>query len=151
MEETQPALYYEYLFAMDEHTVLVASLILFLASLTQPAFYIDREDKGAWSNSIGLVLTGWMGALMGGGSALAWFANPLIFLAWIFTFKYEIVPVILSVIASALALSFLLFDKVISSEAPVYSKITHYKAGYWFWVLSILVYTIGMVYLRCLV
>jgi len=121
--------------------ILVFSIMLFLSSLTKPAFYIEREDYDAWSNSLILLGFGWSGALAG-GAAIAWFANPLIFLSWVVLFKNIKMSVIASIIATALAISFLFFDKVITSEEPSYSKITAYKAGYWLWLSSIMLFTI---------
>ena len=46
--------------------VLGLSLILFIVSLTQPAFLIEREeDPNAYSDSLTLFLLGWMSFLGG--------------------------------------------------------------------------------------
>ena len=105
-------------------SIVATSASLFILSLTQPAFYIDRIDYAAWSNSFTLVAMGWLGALMGGGAALAWFANPLLMLSWVLLSNYSKASVYTSSIASVSAISFFTSERVISSEAPTYSIIT---------------------------
>lgn len=114
---------------------LILSILLFIISLTQPAFYIDRSDPDGWANSIGLLLIGWTGTLAG-GAGLAWLANPLLLFSWIFFFKKPKVSLRLSVIATFFAASFLMFHKILTDEAGNYSTITVRKAGYWFWLSS---------------
>ncbi len=89
--------------------ILIISVIIFIVSLTQPAFYIDRTDYKAWSNPIGLIFFGWLGSIMGGGSALVWLANPLILTSWIYTFKSDKIAIGSGLLASILAISFLFF------------------------------------------
>ena len=127
--------------------LLILSLLLFVASLTQPAFYIDREDYDAWSNGFGLLVSGWAGALATDGGATAWFANPLILLAWILFSKFEKTATVLAIGAAAFAISFLSVEQVISSEAPTYSKITEIKLGYWLWLYSICTFAAGLLVL----
>lgn len=122
--------------------ILLISISFFLLSLTQPAFYIGRSDPDGWSNSLGLVLIGWSGAL-GGGAGLAWVANPLIFVSWFRTFKRARSSVTLSLLALAFSASFLLFKGIVSDEAGNYSVITERKAGYWLWLISIASFAIG--------
>jgi hypothetical protein len=125
--------------------VLTASILLFLTSLTQPAYYIDRSDYDAWSNSLLLVLFGWLGTIMSGFSAssLAWLANPLLFISWIVFKNKPKRSIYLSFTATALAISFRFSKMVVSSESPSFSEITSYQAGYWLWVLSMAVFFIG--------
>lgn len=124
--------------------MLYISLLLFLLSLTQPAFYIDKKEYDAWASSIGLVVFGWAGALAG-GAGLAWLANPFIFVSWILFKKKIILAALFSIIASGFAISFLFFDKVLTDEGGGFSNITAYKAGYWLWLLSIVVFACAAV------
>jgi hypothetical protein len=126
--------------------ILIISILIFIVSLTQPSYYIDRKDYDAWSNSFLLLIFGWIGA-MGGGSGLIWLANPFILISWILSTKNIKTSIIFSIIASILSLSFLLFEMVISSEAPTYSIITEYKLGYWLWTTSMCFFTIGMIFI----
>ena len=130
--------------------ILILSIVIFLISLTQPAYYIDRTDYDAYSNSFLLLIIGWtslFGGLGGLALLLVWFANPFIFLSWILSSKNIKTSIIFGALASILSLSFLLFTEVISSEAPTYSAITEYKLGYWLWITSICFFTIGMIFI----
>jgi hypothetical protein len=126
--------------------VLVISCVLFIVSLTQPAFYTSAQEPDGWANSLGLVVFGWSGAL-GGDAGLAWFANPLIFLSWIFLFGKTKRSVTTSFFAVLFAGSFLLFKDVLTGEDGTYSIITQRKAGYWLWFLSIVVFALGSTFI----
>ncbi len=128
--------------------LLTISVLLFVISLTQPAFYIDRSDYDAWSNPVGIIFIGWLGAIIGRGSALVWFANPLILTSWILILKSERIAIISGILAALLSISFLFFDEVVASEAPTYSLITEYKLGYWLWLSSICLFAIGILMIR---
>ncbi len=127
--------------------VLYISLGLFLLSLTQPAFYIDRVDYDAWSSPIGLLLMGWLGIMAGDSACLAWLANPLLILGGVSLFKFDKFAPVLGILAIAVGLSFLGHTEIISSEAPTYSKITEIKLGYWLWMISMATFTAGSIYL----
>ncbi|QDA58850.1 hypothetical protein [Hymenobacter jejuensis] len=125
--------------------VFVTSILFYLIALTQDAFYIDRVDYNAWSSSLGLLLIGWLGILLGSGAALTWLANPLLIFSWIMLFNDKRTAIVASSIASLFAITFLLFDKVITSEAPTYSNITHYRLGYWLWLTSCITMMAGSI------
>jgi hypothetical protein len=118
-------------------------MVCYCLSLTQDAFYIDRVDHNAWSSGLWLLLIGWLGALMGSGAALTWLANPVLFFSWFLLSGNTKSAVLAGVAASIIALSFLLFTEVITSEAPTYSTITFYGLGYWLWLSSCLIIAIG--------
>lgn len=119
-----------------KHIAIVVSIGLYALSLTQDAYYIAGDDPKAWASGWVLLLLGWIGAI-GFDAGLAWFANPLLFISWVMHFtKNELGSVKAGAVATAFALSFLLFDKVISSEAPTYSEIIGYGFGYWLWLSS---------------
>lgn len=123
--------------------ILGVSILLYVISLTQECYYVDKMNYDAWSNSFVLLLIGWIGMIMGGAAALSWLANPFIFLSWLFILKKIKISVFFSIISFLFAFSFLFFDKVITSEAPTFSKITDYKMGYWIWLISIFIFAIG--------
>ena len=123
---------------------LIISIILYCLSLTQDAFYIDKNDHDAWSSLPALIL-GWLGILFGSGAAFTWLANPVLFLSWFFLFNNIKSALLTSILASIIAASFLLFHEIISDEAGNYSKITHYGAGYWLWLISCLITLLGTV------
>ncbi len=119
-----------------KNVLTIISIGLFLISLTQNAFY-TADDPNAWSPGWALLAFGWLGACMGGGAAITWAANPFLVFSWLMQFtKQERLSAILGLIAALIAASFLLFSKVISSEAPTYSNIVGYDLGYWLWLTS---------------
>lgn len=68
-------------------------------------------------------------------AALCWLANPLLILSWIFI-KNNKLSLIMSVLSTLIAISFLLFDEIIADEAGHYRRIIGYEIGYWLWVSS---------------
>ncbi len=128
---------------LQRGTILL-SLLLFVVSLFQPAFYIDRADYDAWANSALLFLLGWGSAL--GGSLVAsviWLANPLYILAVFFSIKGQVKGLYFGILASITAFSFSRLDEILTDEGGGYSKITALKAGYKLWLASMVVLTIG--------
>jgi hypothetical protein len=59
-------------------TIVLASLVLFVVCLTQDGFYIEGPNPRAWASALYLFLLGWLGLLSG---TIAWFANPLLWIA----------------------------------------------------------------------
>jgi uncharacterized membrane protein (UPF0136 family) len=99
------------------------SLILFIISLTQPAFYIDKkEDPNAYSDSLTLFLLGWM-SFLGGAFIpfILWLANPLYFVAIFLTIKNKSVGLYFALAATLLAFIFSQLHTIMTSEsfAPV--------------------------------
>ena len=114
----------------------VASMLLFLVSLTQDCFFIDRaEDPRAWANGFGLLTVGWLGVFTG---VYAWLANPTLLIAWLAMWSpaHRIYSLGASVVAMLLALSFLLHDNILADEAGNRAMITGYGPGYWLWISS---------------
>ncbi len=72
MSETKPRPIFAVFF-------VAVSVLLFLASLTQDGFHLEGGDFTAWS-SMSLLLTGWLGLLVG---VPAWLANPALAATWI--------------------------------------------------------------------
>ncbi|HEV3343563.1 MAG TPA: hypothetical protein VG125_24540 [Pirellulales bacterium] len=117
---------------------VAASMSLFVASLPQDAFYIDRaDDPRAWSLGFGLLLVGWLAVLDG---VPAWLANPAVLAAWILLLvRFRRTALVMAALALLLALSFLLCDRVLTDEAGGRSRVTGYGSGYWCWVGSMAV------------
>lgn len=119
------------------------SVGLFLISLTQPAFSTDAQNPAAREPlSFALLITGWMGLVDG---KIAWFANPALLKGWR-TAKEDarrIESLSFSLVALALALSFLLHDEIIVDEGGSKRAILSYCAGYWLWVSSISTLALG--------
>lgn len=127
-------------------TLIILSAIIFIISLSQKAYGIDGDD-GSKGNGLLCFLLGAFGFTMG-GAALTWLANPLLFASWIIPLEKLNVKLLLSFAAVIISISFLFFSEIIKDEAGHYGKITSYKTGYWLWVLSTVIYFIGLVYIK---
>lgn len=91
--------------------------------------------------ALGLLILGWTGIMYG---IFTWLANPALFAAWILGFRKKSKSCFLaSAIALAFVTTFLLRETIVSSEAPTYSPIISYGTGFWLWVASGSVQTVG--------
>lgn len=116
---------------------LTLSAAIFLVSLTQQTFYVNRvEQPDAWANGFANLAFG----LLSGNPS--WFANPLLFVAWIVTKKKSIYPILFSAAAFAFAISFYFNGRVMGSESGLMEYATNYLIGYWLWLASILLFLI---------
>ncbi len=88
---------------------------------------------------------GWLGVFAG---YFSWLANPLYFIALISN-KRKLLSYSTSFIAFLLALSFLIKEKLVVSEAPTYESIVAYGPGYFLWVLAIGILLLGEVLIAC--
>lgn len=124
---------------------LVLSLISFITSLTQPAFYIDRADPDAWADSLGLLLLGWM-SLLGGGLIpfIIWMANPMYVFSIVYALKRKSDAIAFAASATVLALIFSQLDTIITSESGAHSAITERALGFKLWFLSFVILTLGL-------
>lgn len=124
---------------------IILSLIILIASLTQPAFYIDwDENPAAWANSWLLFFFGWTFPL--GGALfpfLIWCANPIYLLSIILTLKRKNIGFYLSLIAVIIAFSFSQLDTIIASESGRESSIKSLELGYKLWLTSMVILCIG--------
>ena len=121
----------------------VTSILLFVASLTQDCFFIDRlENPRAWSNGFGLLAVGWLAVFKG---VYSWLANPTLLIAWLAMWSpnHKRYSIGASAIALLLALSFLLHESLMTDEAGNYSRVTGYGIGYWLWIGSIALALVG--------
>lgn len=126
--------------------LLSISIFLFIASLPMKTYCVDNDCGDYW-NGLGTLLMGFLGIIFGKEGALSWLANPLIFIAWILPFRRINGKIICSLLATLLALYFLSIDVTLINEAGHVGTITGYASGYWLWTSSIVIYTIGLVYL----
>ena len=107
------------------------SISLMLLALTQEAYCTARGCV----YSLHVLAFGFFGIFIGADEAFGWFANPLLFLAWAFI-KNRKVTLMLSLLSTLLALSFLMFDEVVVTEAGHKSAVIKYALGYWLWIGS---------------
>jgi hypothetical protein len=119
------------------------SMALFAVCLAKDGYYIAGPNPRAWAPAWGLLLAGWLGVFYG---TFAWVANPALFFAWLTFYlrRYQLATTF-ALIATLFMLSFLLTKTVVSSEAPTYSKVIGYGAGYWLWVGSALALLVGSI------
>jgi hypothetical protein len=64
--------------------------------------------------------------------------------AWVFSFAGKNkIALPLALLATGLISAFLFRHTIVASEAPTYAKITGHAAGYWLWLSSSIIATIG--------
>ena len=128
----------------QKYTIYI-SLIILGISLSQPAFYIDKEENpAAWANSLILFFFGWTFPFGGGITGfLFWCANPIYILSIILIIGKKNFGIILSIIASIIAFSFSLMDEIVASSSGSLYKITSLELGYKLWLTSIWTLSIG--------
>jgi len=117
---------------------LIASGVFYLISLTQNCFHINSEgDYPGYS----VLFYGFLGSF-NGGVGITWWANIMIVMAWLYFQKR--ISLYLSFAALALGISFLFFKKIFVGFGPEkYGQITDYDLGYYLWIISFLIMTIG--------
>ncbi|RCW92006.1 hypothetical protein [Winogradskyella arenosi] len=114
-----------------------ASIILYGMALTQNAFLLNNED-GQYGYLT--LIFGFYAVL---DTGISWLANVLILLSW--AYRDRKAALYFSVIALGLGISFLAVDNIVMGTHNQYGKITGYDTGYYLWVLSFLVMTIGQI------
>ncbi|BBI69064.1 MULTISPECIES: hypothetical protein [Psychrobacter] len=119
---------------------LGVSIGLMLLALTQEAYC---TAEGCMHSMMAFIF-GIFGMFIGGNETLTWFANPLLILAWLLI-KYRKTSFLLSLLSTLIAVSFLMFDEVVVTEAGHSSMTTRYALGYWLWVGSHAVMVLGNV------
>lgn len=131
---------------MKTKTIKIATLSLsiglLIIALTQKCYC----TTSLCGDSIAVFIFGLFGIFFA-GAALCWLANPLLILSWILI-KNNKLSLILSLISTLIAISFLLFDEIIDDEAGHYRKIVGYELGYWLWVSSNCVMLFGNYLIR---
>lgn len=87
-------------------------------------------------------------AILGGGTAewMVWLANPLYIVAVILLLCSKKSGKKFSVAAAILALWFTTWKEILVAENGRTALIRHLNAGYWLWVLSIIVLSAGTRY-----
>lgn len=130
-----------------EKAAILLSILLFIISLTLPAFFVERpKTEPEEMESLLIVLTGWMYPL--GGAIipfLFWCANPIyLFSICALLNRNKKAGFFISLIPCLIALAFTQMDKIMTSESGSESAITSLGSGYFLWLSSFLVLTIGV-------
>lgn len=121
-----------------QYILLLASVALFAASMSQPAFRIGEGDWG--DRGVFLVVFGGM-AFLGGGFAegLVWLANPL-YLAAVFLMLFgKSWAIVCSISALILAFWFMTWQSILTSESGKTTEILGLSLGYYLWLAAIAV------------
>ena len=126
-------------------TTIGLSLLVFAISLTQNALVVNYNDEIKTASSLEYLLIGSV-AFMGGGllEEIVWLANPLCLLAIVLLIKNNEKAVLWSLIASGLAISFSFWSEILGAESGTMAKIVSLELGYYLWLASILILTIGI-------
>ena len=127
--------------------VSLISLTVFIVSLTQTALTYNDFDGQKIHSSLSLLFMGGL-AILGGGLLewFIWLANPLYVLALIFFFKSNKTSRVVSIVATFLALSFTTWKEILAAENGRTATIESLNLGYWLWVLSLTILSIGTIY-----
>ena len=121
------------------------SMGIFLLSLCLDAYCVQDNCNNSASGFYCLTM-GWLG-LFTGGAFISWLANPFLFLAWLAACRRTLLAIIFSGISAIFSLSFLFFSKIMVDEAGHFGDISQYKLGYWFWLLSSVIFFLGNIWL----
>ena len=107
------------------------SITCFVVSLTQVGYMIDGAPYSG--RGIELFLKGWLGPLKG---IFAWYANPLLFAAWVaIQQRQKTLAISFSLLSLLLICSFFLHTRTTTLfDAEVF--ITGYALGFWLWLWS---------------
>jgi hypothetical protein len=124
---------------------LGASCLLFIIACCLPCLYtLDSNMKHDAMFGIGILLTGWSGVFVG---IFAWFANPLLFLAWLLILcRLWRTAALMTLLAMLLASqTFTIFFRTLPADE---GDVNHYTIqsfgiGFYFWVASLLIALVG--------
>lgn len=129
-----------------EKGAILLSIILLIGALTMPAFAVDRPGaEPEEMDGVFLFFMGWIFPL--GGAVipfLFWCANPIyLFSVCLFLNRNKKMGFFISLIPCLIALRFMQMDKIMASESGSESAITSLGTGYFLWLSSFLVLSIG--------
>jgi hypothetical protein len=118
--------------------ILYSSIIIFGISLFQNCFCTN----GCISSFVA-VLFGFLGITTGGIANLCWVANPLLYMSWMTFYKDTKSSLIYSLLASVISFMFIFATRVAVDEGGSPRRIQSLEIGYWLWLSSILIISIG--------
>lgn len=121
---------------------IVLSVVLFSISLILPPFYIKSDNSSPWPAGFWCLIFGWYNL---DGSGISWLANPLLILSWFYLFSKTKVALWLGLVALLFSSSFLFANEVIINEGGGMGKIERLGAGYFLWLASTVVFSIGTI------
>lgn len=118
-----------------QRALTVASVVLYGASLFYPEAICISGDCSSWPG-MGILAFGAL-AMFATPANMTWIANLILFVCWALqiTSRWR-TALIAGLIALGWAASFLLHDKILSSESGSLSTITGTAPGYWLWLAA---------------
>ena len=119
--------------------IVLLSLICFLISLSQPAFF-KSPDFREYTDGLTVFAFGWVGILNWKVISISWFANPLLIISW-FNFKKLDISFRYSILSLLFSLFFVIYDAFTKDI-----QYQNYNEGFYFWMLSILIMFCGNLY-----
>lgn len=116
-----------------EKTLMILSVILYIACLIQPSFYTEASLPDSWGYGWEALLFGWLSLLS--MSMWVWLGNPLLFLSWYYnTRKTYFDSLVFGLLALSASLTFMSEKEILIDEAGHRALITGYGWGYWLWL-----------------
>ncbi|MFD2162476.1 hypothetical protein ACFSJU_08725 [Paradesertivirga mongoliensis] len=125
--------------------IVFISLALLGFSLFQTAITYNDYNGIGKSQGLDLFLMGSI-AILGGGLLewIIWLANPISLWSIILFFQKKDKAKLISKIALGIALSFVFWQNILTSGNGRQAIILHKNSGYWLWLLSIFILTVGI-------
>ena len=123
---------------------ITISLAIYIYSFTFDAFSYNYQGMNNMS-SLEAFLMGSI-AVLGGGTYewLIWLANPLCFIAILCLMFDKKIALHFASVSIILSLSFLSSNTILAAESGTRGEILAIKSGYYIWLSSIVILTIGL-------
>jgi hypothetical protein len=123
---------------------ITISLALYIYSFTFEAFSYNYQGINSMS-SLEAFLMGSI-VVLGGGTHewVIWLANPLFFIAILCLIFHKKKALYFASVSILLSLSFLSSNSILAAESGTRGKILSIKSGYYIWLSSIVILTIGI-------
>ena len=124
--------------------LIVASITLYVLCLLFTPFYVANKEADVYSNSLFMVLLGWL-SILGGGliPTIIWLANPLYLFGGFLILNREKVGVVLVFLSVILALYFTTLDSIMDGESGKTTAITKLGTGFYLWIASFITMFFG--------
>lgn len=132
-----------------KYPLIAISAILFLISLSQPAFDYEDIDGIKTHSAISLLLMGGISFL--GGALfewITWLANPFYIIGLVLFIKNNSKAQYFVVFSAVLSLSFSAWHEILAAENGRTAPITGLHAGYYLWVIGQVILVIDVFFCR---
>ena len=128
--------------------LIAASITLYVSCLFFTPFYVANKEADVYSNSLFMLLFGWV-AILGGGLAptIIWLANPLYFAGLFFILNRVKFGVVAITLALVLALYFTTLDSIVDGESGKTTDITALGVGFYLWISSLMMLFFAGIYM----